>query len=208
MVGAAHEAGLLVIADGKRGDVPVSAKAYGDAFFGSIETPWGRVEGLGADAATANPLLGADALEPLIDAAATASAGLFILVRTSNPGAADFLDLELEGTPLHRRFADLVAGSADRLLGECGLSGVGAVAGATAPEHLGSLREAMPRSIFLIPGVGAQGGRAADLGPAFATHPASAIVTASRSIAGAPDPAAAAEELRAEVWRASQASAR
>ena len=85
-------------------------------------------------------------------------------------------------------------------MGECGLSGVGAVVGATEPRHLSRLRELMPRSIFLVPGVGAQGGRAADLGPAFAEHPASALVTASRSIARAPDPAAAASELRAELW--------
>jgi orotidine-5'-phosphate decarboxylase len=74
------------------------------------------------------------------------------------------------------------------------------VVGATEPRHLSRLRELMPRSIFLIPGVGAQGGRAADLGPAFGPHPASVLVTASRSIAGAPDPAAAASELRAELW--------
>jgi orotidine-5'-phosphate decarboxylase len=77
---------------------------------------------------------------------------------------------------------------------------VGAVVGATAPRHLSRLRELMPRSIFLVPGVGAQGGRAADLEPAFGEHPASVMVTASRSIAGAPDPAAAASKLRAELW--------
>ncbi len=208
VVAGAQEAGLLVIADGKRGDVPVSATAYGQALFGSLSTPWGELGGLGADAATANPLLGADALEPLLGAAAAAGSGVFVLVRTSNPGAADFLDLDAGGRPLHSHFAELVAGSADRLLGECGLSGVGAVVGATEPEHLAGLREAMPRSIFLLPGVGAQGGRAADLAAAFALHPASAIVTASRSIAGAPDPAEAAESLRAEVWQVSQAPAR
>jgi orotidine-5'-phosphate decarboxylase len=85
---------------------------------------------------------------------------------------------------------------------------MGAVCGATEPEHLGKLRELMPDSIFLIPGVGAQGGSAAALGPAFSTEPASALVTASRSIATAPDPAAAAEQLRAQVWDASQSAAR
>jgi orotidine-5'-phosphate decarboxylase len=85
-------------------------------------------------------------------------------------------------------------------LGARGLSGVGAVVGATEPGHLARLRELMPRSIFLIPGVGAQGGRAEDLAPAFAENPASVLVTASRSIAGARDPAAAASGLRDELW--------
>jgi orotidine-5'-phosphate decarboxylase len=197
---AARGAGLLVIADGKRNDVPVSATAYAQALFGSTPTPWGEVGGLGADAATVSALLGADSLEPLLDGAAEADAGLFVLVRTSNRGAADLLDLPTPETPLFERLAALVAERADRLMGEGGLSGVGAVVGATEPGHLSRLRELMPRSIFLVPGVGAQGGRAADLGPAFGEHPASVLVTASRSIAGAPDPAAAASKLRAEVW--------
>jgi orotidine-5'-phosphate decarboxylase len=195
----------LVIADGKRGDVPVSAAAYAQALFGSVSTPWGDVEGLGVDAATVNPLLGADALEPLIDGAAIAGAGLFCLVRTSNPGAADVLDLPAPEAPLFERLAELVAERADRLAGDTGLSGMGAVVGGTEPHHLPRLRELMPRSVFLVPGVGAQGGRAADLGPAFGEHPASALVAASRSIAGADDPAAAAEALRADVWAASGA---
>ncbi len=198
---AARAAGLLVVADGKRGDVPTTARAYGQALVGKTETPWGTVPGLGADAFTANPLLGGDALDPLVEAAADAGAGIFALVRTSNPGAADLQDLEVDGTPLHERIAALVAERAPRLAGEDGLSGMGAVVGATAPEHLGRLRELMPDSIFLIPGVGAQGGRPEDLGPALARgRPASILVAAARSIAGASDPAAAAEDLRATLW--------
>ena len=94
-----------MIADGKRGDVPVSAAAYGEALFGSTPTPWGDVAGLGADAATVNPLLGGDALEPLIEAAEARRAGVFVLVRTSNPGAADVLDLPAPDAPLHERLA-------------------------------------------------------------------------------------------------------
>jgi len=205
---AARDAGLLVIADGKRGDVPVSAAAYAQALFGGVETPWGPVAGLGADAATLNPLLGGDALEPLIEAAATAGAGAFALVRTSNPGARDLLDLPVEGAPLHERLAGLVAERAGRLAGESGLSGMGAVVGATEPQHIGRLRELMPSSIFLLPGVGAQGGSAADLGAAFAAHPASALVAASRSIANAEAPSAAAATLRDQVWDVSQSAAR
>jgi orotidine-5'-phosphate decarboxylase len=197
-----------VIADGKRGDVPVSATAYGQALFGVTETPWGEVAGLGADAATANPLIGGDALDPLIEAAAASGGAVFILVRTSNPGAADVLDLETDSGRLYEHLAQMVAERAPRLAGSSGLSGVGAVCGATEPKHLARLRELMPNAIFLIPGVGAQGGSAAELGAAFSAEPASALVTASRSIATAADPRAAAEELRAQVWTAAQSATR
>jgi orotidine-5'-phosphate decarboxylase len=180
--------------------VPVTAAAYAQALVGETPTPWGPVAGLGADAFTANPLLGADALEPLLAAAEAAGAGIFALVRTSNPGAADVQDLPAPERPLHERLAALVDGLSERLLGESGLSGVGAVVGATAPEHIGRLRELMPRSIFLVPGVGAQGGQPELLGAAFAAGPASALIPVSRGIASAEDPAVAAESLRAAIW--------
>jgi orotidine-5'-phosphate decarboxylase len=202
---AAREAGLLTIADGKRGDVPVTAAAYAQALVGETPTPWGPVAGLGADAFTANPLLGLDALEPLVAAAAEAGAGVFALVRTSNPGAADVQDLPAPHQRLHERLAKLVDGLSGRLLGESGLSGMGAVVGATEPAHIAHLRELMPRSIFLIPGVGAQGGKPELLGAAFQPGPSSALVAASRGIAADPDPAAAAERLRAAVWEISTA---
>jgi len=202
---AARAAGLLVIADGKRGDVPITAAAYAQALVGETPTPWGPVAGLGADAFTANPLLGADALEPLIEAAASAGAGVFALVRTSNPGAADIQDLPAPEKPLHERLARLVDDLTPLLPGEGRLSGMGAVVGATAPEHIDRLRTLMPHSIFLVPGVGAQGGKPELLGPAFAAGRASALVAVSRGIAGAADPAAAAERLRAAVWDVSTA---
>lgn len=201
---AAREAGLLVIADGKRGDVPVTARAYAQALVGETDTPWGTVRGLGVDAFTANPLLGGDALEPLIEAAAAAGAGVFALVRTTNPGAGELQDQPPEA-PLHERLAAIVEANADRLAGGGSLSGMGAVVGATAPQLLGRLRELMPRAIFLVPGVGAQGGRPEDLGPAFAPGASAAVVSASRAIAGAEDPAGEAERLREELWRASGA---
>jgi orotidine-5'-phosphate decarboxylase len=125
---------------------------------------------------------------------------VFALVRTSNPGAAELLDLDAGGAPLHERLALLVAERAERLRGESGLSGMGAVVGATEPRFLARLRELMPEAVFLVPGVGAQGGSAAELGPAFGEHPASVLVAASRSIATADDPGAAAERLRSETW--------
>lgn len=205
----AADHGLLVIADGKRGDVPVTAAAYAQALVGSTPGPFGEVAGLGADAFTANPLLGRDSLAPLLEAADVAGAGCFCLVSTSNPGASDLQDLDAGGAPLHERVATMVDELGAGLTGECGLSLVGAVAGATRPERLARLRELMPRAIFLLPGVGAQGGRADALAPAFAPHPAAGLVTASRSIVGAHaqrggDPAQAAaiaaEELRALAW--------
>ena len=156
--------------------------------------------GLGADAVTVNPLLGADALEPFVAAAEAAGAAVFALVRTSNPGAADLFDLDAGGAPFYERIAEVVAPLATRLRGSSGLSGLGAVVGATEPAHLGTIRALLPDSVFLVPGVGAQGGRPDDLAPAFGEHAASALVTASRSIAEADDPAAAAEELREHVW--------
>jgi orotidine-5'-phosphate decarboxylase len=208
-VAAAHDQGLLVLADGKRGDVPQTARAYGQALVGHTDGPFGEVAGLGADAFTANPLLGRDALEPLLEAADAAGAGCFVLVRTSNPGAAEIQD-QPEGQPLRTRLAQLVDELGADRVGSAGLSDVGAVTGATRPELLAELRELMPRAIFLLPGVGAQGGRAEDLGPAFAPHPAAGLVAASRSIVDAykqagGDPAlaaqAAAEALRIATWR-------
>lgn len=205
--GAAREAGLLFLADGKRGDVPVTARAYAQALVGVTPTPWGPVTGLGADAFTANPLLGRDALEPLIAGAEEAGAGMFVLVRTSNPGAADLMDVPAPERPLHERLATLVDELGPRLAGSGGLSGLGAVVGATEPEHLARLRELMPRTVFLLPGVGAQGGQPELLGAAFAPGPAAAIVASSRGIADAPDPAAAAAALRKTVWEISGAGA-
>jgi orotidine-5'-phosphate decarboxylase len=206
---AAREHGLLAIADGKRGDVPVTATAYGQALVGSTPGPYGEVEGLDADAFTVNPLLGRDSLEPLVAAAAAAGAACFVLVSTSNPGASDLQDLDADGAPLHERMASMVDSLGRDEVGGCGLSLVGAVAGATRPERLVRLRELMPRAIFLLPGVGAQGGSAEALGAAFKPHPAAGLVTASRSIVDAhresgADPATAAaqaaQDLRRATW--------
>jgi orotidine-5'-phosphate decarboxylase len=204
----AREQGLLVIADAKRGDIDVTARAYAQAWLGETETPFGPIAGFGADALTANPYMGADTLAPLLEVGRPHGAGIFVLVRTSNPGAADIEDLELAtGGRVWERVAKL----ADEL-GEAGTSGlndVAAVVGATAPEHLERARELMPRTPFLLPGVGAQGGRVEDLAAAFAPGPAGGLITASRSIVGAHEsgggsPAEAAraeaERLRALAW--------
>lgn len=197
----ARAAGLIVIADAKRGDIDISARRYAEAFIAP--------GGLEADALTVSPYLGADSLEPFVAAARAAGAGLFVLVRTSNPGAADLQDLELAaGGHVWERTAQLVDGLGTAGAGS-GLSEVGAVVGATAPEHLARARELMPRSVFLLPGIGAQGGRVEDLAPAFAPGRAAGLVTSSRAIVFAyerdgAEPAAAAraeaERLRGAAW--------
>jgi len=209
VVDHARASGLLVIADGKRGDISVSAAAYARALVGSTPTPFGDVGGLGVDAFTANPLLGVDALEPMVDGARAVDAGVFVLVRTSNPGAADVQDLELDGGgTVWERLAQIVAQLGQAGEGS-GLADVGAVVGATAPEHVARMRELMPDAPLLLPGIGAQGGRVEDLAPAFAPGRAGGLVSASRSIAAAHEshggePAAAAraeaERLRAAAW--------
>jgi orotidine-5'-phosphate decarboxylase len=213
----ARRSHLLVIADGKRGDIDVSAAAYASALIGGLETPQGRLEGLGADLVTVNPLMGRDATQPFIDAARAAGAGVLALVRTSNPGAADIEDLRLEGGG---RVWEAIAAMVDELgrsgIGEQGLSDVGAVVGATEPGHLPRARELMAHATFLLPGVGAQGGRVEDLAAAFAPGRAGGLVTASRSIAeahraGGTDPPRAArteaERLRDAAWKCSDRAA-
>jgi orotidine-5'-phosphate decarboxylase len=206
----ARQSGLLVVADGKRGDIDVSARAYASALIGGVDTPFGKVDGLGADLVTVNPLMGKDTIQPFVTAAREAGAGVLALVRTSNPGAADIEDLKLDGGgAVWERVAAIVDELGGPGVGEAGLSDVGAVVGATAPSHLQRARELMGTATFLLPGVGAQGGRVEDLGPAFAPGPAGGLVTASRSIANAHqatggEPAVAAraeaERLREATW--------
>ncbi len=192
---AAADAGLLVIADAKRGDVAITSRAYAEAF---LRPP--------IDAMTVNPSLGGDALAPFLEAAA-GGRGLFALVRTSNPGAAELQDLPLAAGGLwHEEVARRVAGWGAASVDGSGLSALGAVVGATVPERLASLRGLMPNQPFLIPGVGAQGGRPEDLGPAFGGRAAGALVAASRSIIFAESPRRAAEELREALWRAFEAA--
>jgi orotidine-5'-phosphate decarboxylase len=164
----AREAGLLVIADAKRGDIASTARAYAAAF-----APLG-------DAVTVNPYLGHDSLEPFFE---RDGLGVLALLKTSNPGSADIQDLPLaDGRPLWQHVAGLIdRWGADRI-GASGLSSVGAVVGATHPEVLETVRSLLPRAVLLLPGVGAQGGRPEDLAAAFAAGPASALVSASRSV--------------------------
>ena len=207
--GYARAAGLLVIADGKRGDIGSTARAYASAY----REPRGGEPPL-ADALTVNPYLGGDAVEPFLQACRLHGAGIFCLVRTSNSGAADLQELTLsDGRRVWQHVAGLVEDWGADLIGERGLSSVGAVVGATAPRAVAEARKLLPQSVLLLPGIGAQGAAPADVARAFTSGPASALVTASRSVifayrSGAGDDwrssaGAEAARLRSEVWSVS-----
>ena len=198
----ARAAELLVIVDGKRGDIGSTARAYANAYL--------EGEPALGDALTVNAFLGRDSLDPFLSACRRNGGGLFVLVKTSNAGSADLQDLALsDGRRLWMQLATLVDDWSSELVGENGLSSIGAVVGATFPREVGEARRLMPRSILLLPGVGEQGGTPADVARAFASGPASAIVSASRSViyayrAGGGDWRASAWDeaarLRDEVW--------
>jgi len=174
----ARAAELLVILDAKRGDIGSTARAYAAAYV----EPRGDAPAV-ADAITVNPYLGRDALEPFLAACRRDGAGLFCLVKTSNAGGADVQDVRLsDGTLMWQHVARLVGEWGDDLVGAGGLSAVGAVVGATFPREVAEARRVLPQAVLLLPGVGAQGGDPAGLAPAFTSGPASALVSASRSI--------------------------
>ncbi|MDA8167376.1 MAG: orotidine-5'-phosphate decarboxylase [Actinomycetota bacterium] len=210
LVRRAAKAGLIVIADAKRGDIGLSAQAYSSAFIGSPAGMNGPLRGLEIDALTVNPLFGQDGLEPFLDDCRRHGKGIFVLVKTSNPGSAQLQDLRLEnGSLWYEHLAGLVDGWGAGLIGAEGYSSVGAVVGATHPEAIGRLRQLMPRAFFLLPGYGAQGAGAADVAAAFDCDGLGALVTASRSIIYAvsdADFAAAAGEaarrMKEELWSA------
>jgi orotidine-5'-phosphate decarboxylase len=174
LMNRSRQLGLLTILDAKRNDIASTATAYAEAAF----------EVWKADALTINPYLGQDAIDPFVQTARKNGAGVFVLVRTSNPGAGLFQDLSVssEGETLYARVGQVVAAKSRESLGRCGLGDVGAVVGATYPSEAAALRKVMPEVIFLVPGFGAQGGTAADVRPSFREDRSGAIVNSSRGI--------------------------
>jgi orotidine-5'-phosphate decarboxylase len=150
LVAHARERGLLVLLDAKRGDIGSTAQAYAQSYLWP-DSP------CRADALTVNPYLGLDTLGPFVEASKAHGAGVFVLARTSNPGAADFQSLRVDGVPLFQRVAEALAPIADSLRGSSGWSSLGVVAGATYPAESEQLRLALPHALFLVPGYGAQG---------------------------------------------------
>jgi orotidine-5'-phosphate decarboxylase len=180
VVAGARERDLLVLLDAKRGDIGSTARGYAEAYLGSEAV-------LPVDAITANPYLGLDSLEPFVLAAGETGAGVFVLVKTSNPGSEDFQDRSLEGEPLYERVAASLTAVAERMAGpETGWSSLGAVVGATYPEVHRRIREILPRALFLVPGYGAQGAGAREAVAGFVAGPAGrlegGLVNSSRAI--------------------------
>jgi orotidine-5'-phosphate decarboxylase len=207
VIRCAHEYELPVILDVKRGDIASTGAAYGHAAFGGAPGFAAASVGLAADALTASPYLGADSLEPLVAHCADGK-GVFVLTRTSNPGAGLLQEKEVDGRPLYLHVADLVAALGADHVGASGYSDVGAVAGATSASSLRLVREALPHAFLLIPGYGAQGAGADALVGIASGDAAGFVVNASRSIiyAWQHDPgdyrraaAGAAESMRSEL---------
>jgi orotidine-5'-phosphate decarboxylase len=174
--------GYVTILDAKRGDIASTAAAYADAAFAGYTIDGHTTPVWDADALTINPYLGRDAVEPFLTAAKAAGRGVFVLVRTSNPGAGLFQDLVCDGKPVYRHVADAVANWNAPTIGECGLGDVGAVVGATHPRELAELRAAMPDVWLLVPGYGAQGGTATDVKAAYRPDGLGAVVNSSRGV--------------------------
>lgn len=176
----ARSAGLLVICDAKRGDIGTTAEAYARGYLAGEDAdaaPWG------ADALTVSPYLGRDTLEPFVRIASERGGGLYVLVRTSNLGAGTFQDLApASGRTVYQHVAAVVEELAEQTRNGYAYGAVGAVVGATYPEELVQLRQAMPHAPLLIPGYGSQGGRAADVAPAFAADGTGAVVNNSRGL--------------------------
>jgi orotidine-5'-phosphate decarboxylase len=177
----ARDAGLLVIADAKRGDIGSTAEAYASAWLAGSDPDAAPYP---ADALTISPYLGADTLTPFVDAATGRGAGIYVLVRTSNPGSGSFQSLVTGDDS--RSVCHVVAAEVERLAqstrGSGAYGSVGAVVGATHPEELQFLREVMPATPFLVPGYGAQGGAAKDIRPAFDAAGLGALVNSSRNV--------------------------
>ena len=173
----AHRKGLIVILDGKRNDIGSTASAYASAYLGAGDrSPWG------SDALTVSPYLGADSIEPFVDACQSRQAGIFVLAKTSNPGGGLLQDRKTDDTCVYQAVADLINGQNVPHLGSSGYGPVGAVVGATYPQQLAELRARMPSAWILIPGFGAQGGSAADVQAGFDDRGLGAIVNNSRGI--------------------------
>jgi orotidine-5'-phosphate decarboxylase len=179
----AREHRLPLIADGKRGDIGSTAQAYSAAFLGRSKF-FGKEEPIyDADALTVNPYLGFDTMEPFLADCAAYGKGIFVLVKTSNPGSADIQNIQAdEAHTISDKIAHWAAAHAKELQGDCGYSGLGAVVGATYPEEARRLRQVMPTNFFLIPGMGAQGGTAQDAVAGFSKKKGGAVINISRAL--------------------------
>jgi orotidine-5'-phosphate decarboxylase len=181
---AAKQRGLLVIADAKRNDISSTAEAYAAAFLGEADVFGKPQKAFDADSMTVTPYLGRDSLLPFVEACAKHKKGLFVVLKTSNPGSRDFQDLELRATgrPLYEKVAEAIREFGEPLVGDSGYSSIGAVIGATFPDDARGLRALLPRAFILVTGYGSQGARGRDAAVCFNSDGMGAIVSSSRGI--------------------------
>lgn len=206
-VAHAKRAGLIVIADVKRGDIGTTAEAYAEAHLGGARVNGEELFDLGADACTVNPYFGLDGVEPFIRSAVRRDRGVFVLVRTTNPSATTVQNLSCKGVPFFMRMGALVHEWGRLYVGRCGYSCVGAVVAGTQPPDAEKLRRIMPQTYFLVPGFGAQGAGPAEVARAFDARGRGAIVSASRSIIFAHSVAPYDRQYGQARWREAIAAA-
>ena len=179
----AKKKGMLVIADIKRGDIGSTAEGYSNAFLGKTKIGSKEERIFDVEFVTLNPYMGIDSIKPFIEDCKKYNKGIFVLIKTSNPSSGDIQDVKMEnGEELYTKVAKLVENWGEELRGEYGYSSVGGVVGATYPEQIESLRKIAPHTFFLIPGYGAQGGKANDIAKAFDNNGIGGIVNSSRGL--------------------------
>ena len=179
----AKQKDMIVIADAKRGDIGSTATGYSNAFLGKTPIGEEKCSIFDVDFATVNPYMGSDCIKPFVEDCKKYGKGVFILVNTSNPSSGELQDLKLEnGEEVYTKVAKLVENWGEELRGKFGYSSISAVVGATYPEQLENLRKIAPHTFFLIPGYGAQGGKAKDIALGFDKNGIGGIVNASRSL--------------------------
>ena len=175
------EKGLVVIGDIKRGDIGSTSTAYAVGHLGKVTVGSKQYYGFDEDFVTVNPYLGSDGVNPFIDVCKEEKKGIFVLVKTSNPSSGEFQDRLIDGRPLYEYVGEKVNEWGSQCMGDT-YSYVGCVVGATYPEMGKILRKIMPKAYILVPGYGAQGGKASDLAPYFNKDGLGAIVNSSRGI--------------------------
>lgn len=189
---------LIVIGDIKRGDIGSTSEAYAVGHLGHAVIGKKRLAGFDEDFITVNPYFGIDGIKPFIKVCKEEKKGIFILVKTSNPSSGEFQDQFVDGKAFYELVGEKVAAWSEEVMGTCGYSSIGAVVGATYPKMGRVLRKIMPKVFILVPGYGAQGGKAADLVPYFNEDGLGAIINSSRGIIAAYKNAVYAEKFREE----------
>lgn len=178
----AKSKGLFVITDGKRNDIGSTMQAYASAYLGTISINGDAVAPFGADALTVNGYLGTDGIAPLLEICKQHDKGIFVLCKTSNPSSGELQDKMIDSKPVYALMGDMCEKWGEGFDCKYGYSGVGAVVGATYPQQLQELRTLMPKTFFLVPGYGAQGGSGESIVPAFDQRGLGAIVNSSRAV--------------------------